>query len=132
MALNQFYVMPLLFVLLHLAALILSLVYWRRCPSACALLLPASIMNLAAALGRICLPFLLQHAEAAFLNAFMLGLTALNWLGYALMLMAIFAGRNEPTRLPPRLSRPHEEDDDWHAPAPKPPTPPSTGIQASG
>lgn len=126
----SFLVMPLLFVLLHLAALVLSLVYWRRCPAACSLLFPAAIMSLIGSVGRIGLPFILPPGEAFFGNI-LTGLTVLNWLGYGLMLMAIFAGRNEPTR-PPRAPRslPDDDDDDDDWLPPKLPLPPPGGIQS--
>jgi hypothetical protein len=59
-------------------------------------------------------------------------LSGLNWLGYGLMLMAIFAGRNEPTLAParsPRQSPDDDEETDLVPLQPAPSTRDSTGIQ---
>ncbi len=112
---------PALFALLHVTGLLLAVVYWRRCPSACALLLGASLLNLIASISRIAMICIGEVPFFAFT-----GLSILSWLGYGLMLMAVFAGRTEPARLP-RLD---SEDDDW-APSRKAsgPATDSTGIQ---
>jgi hypothetical protein len=123
--------MPVLFILLHAVGLVLSLAYWRRCPAACSLLFTACILNLLGTGGRLAATLLLQQGML-FTRELIWGLAFLNWLGGGLMLMAIFAGRNEPTRLPPRSPRWPPDDD---KPDVAPPTPPmasskdSTGIQ---
>jgi hypothetical protein len=121
-------IVPALFALLHATGLILAVVYWRRCPSACALLLGASLLNLIVSASRIALQ--IGRGDFPFFGVAFTGLSILSWIAYGLMLMAVFAGRNEPTRLPPRIRRPDPEDDDWAPPAKAPaPTTDSTGIQ---
>ena len=120
--------MPLLFVLLHFVGLILALVYWQRCPAACSLLFTGSILNLIGSIGRIGLPFVVAPGGLPFFGTVMSGLTFLNWLGYGLLLMAIFAGRNEPTHLPARSPRPLPDDDDEFG-VPPGSTTDRTGIQ---
>lgn len=104
--------MPGLFLLLQLAGLVLALAFWSRCPSACALLFLGSLLSMLANVGRVGLMLVHPDGNLPFLG-FIPMISILNWVAYALMLLAIFAGRNEPTRpslqnLPP--------DDDWHAP----------------
>jgi hypothetical protein len=120
---SGFLLIPGLYVLLHLTGLILALVYWRRCPKPCALLLAASLLSLLGSLTRVGL--LLVGAGDNFPFFRTPAASILQWIAYGLMLVAIFAGRNEPRRLPPR---PLQDDDDWE---PKPPTSTrdTTGIQ---
>ena len=48
-------VLPALYTLLHLTALILGLVYYRHCSGACALVIAASLVNLTVTGARICM-----------------------------------------------------------------------------
>ena len=118
--------MPGLFLLLQLAGLLLALGYWRRCPSACGLLFTAALLSMLSTLGGVGLQFAHPDGNLPFIG-FIPMLSILNWVAFALMLMAIFAGRNEPAH-PALQSLP--PDDDWGAPAKLPAsTKDTTGIQ---
>ena len=112
---------PGLFLLLHLVGLILALAYRRRCPAACALLFVASIVSITGSFARISLVLGIARPDPFILGG---GLSVLNWIAYGLMLLAIFAGRNEPKRPPPL-----PPDDDWTPPRAPAAAKESTGIQ---
>jgi hypothetical protein len=122
-------IVPGLFGLLHVTAVILALAYWRRYSSACALLLAGAILNLLVALARFALPAVLRPGNDAF--SFTLAFSALSivsLLGYGLMLMAVFAGRSAASLPPSRPRAVPESDEQWEQPEPEPP-PDSTGIE---
>jgi hypothetical protein len=120
-----------LYFIFHLTALILSLVFWRRHPTVCVLVLAGSLLNLLALGVRMVFPMIWfrlfeDRMTFAFIN---LSINLVNLSGSALYLIAIFTGRS---RYAPR--RAHfvpPEDDDWDRPAPPPAKTQSgsTGIQ---
>ena len=118
-------VIPGLYGLLHLAGFILALVYWRRCPKACSLLFMAALLNLLATLTLFYFLAVPDNRQAFFVPGIVFA-SILQWIAYGLLLMAIFAGRND---LPPKDSRPSrpipDDDDDWPPSIAKP----STDIQ---
>jgi hypothetical protein len=122
----QMLLVPGLFLLLHLAALILALVYYRRCPAACGLVITASIMNLAVTVARLLVQFFPEMPMVRLFTVFAM----INWVAYGLMLVAVFVGRNQPAPTPFRDPR-QDDDDDWDQPPAPPPTNQSTGIQIS-
>jgi hypothetical protein len=118
---------PLLFAFVHLAGVILAIIFWRRCPTACALLLCASLLYLLVSVSYLVLNRFLAFNFPGWVHD---GLGILDLIAYTLILVAVVANRDDPARLPPRRRR-HEpdDDDDWDRPA-KPPAPAdSTGIQ---
>jgi hypothetical protein len=124
----------LLYCLFHATALILSLVYWKRYPMVCVMVLAGSLLNLLALGARIAFPMIwFRRIDAlddrmtfAFIN---LGISLVNLSGSALYLMAIFTGRSRYT--PRRTHSVPREDDDWDRPAALSTNsePGSTGIQ---
>src|SRR5262245_36600015 len=117
--------------LLHLAALILSLVFWRRHPKVCALVLAGSVLSMFVVVARTVLPMLwFRNFDDRMTFAFIsLGMSLLGMVGIGLYLTAIFTGRG--AHVPQRLRPARREDDDWDRPAPVPPKSAEggTGIQ---
>jgi len=116
-----------LYALLHLTALSFALVYYRRCAAACSLVLTASILGLLANAAEVGVTTFWRHDLDNVLSFtyLMMGITTLNWCAYGLMIVAVFAGRNQtpPTWSP--QAYPHDDDDteDWNKPAT-----PSAGV----
>jgi hypothetical protein len=126
----QRFVTPALFALFYITALILAIVYWRRCSSACALVLTGSLLNLLIMVGRFVLPLALGGADPALFNVGFFVLNVLSLGGHGLILGAVFAGRRDAYDEAARPRRPRADDgEDWDRPAPKPPPADSTGIQ---
>lgn len=126
-------VVPGLYALLYLTALALALIYYRRCPAACSLVITASALNLTATAARLFVQFfwLPRDGDFATFGVIMAGLGLLNWVGYGLMVVAVFVGRQPPARERyPARSEPL--DDDWDHPVPASSAPKEadrTGIQ---
>ncbi len=124
---------PGLHALLHMTALILALVYYRRCPGACPLVVAASLMNLAVTVGRVVVQtvWLPRDGDFATFGILMAGFSLVNWAAYGLMIVAVFVGRNPPAPAPYRSARDDGmDDDDWSPPAAAPQkAPEGTGIQ---
>src|SRR5688572_25690786 len=117
-----FTISSLLYFLLHLTALILSLVFWRRYPKVCLLVLIGSLLNLTALAARTVLPmiWLFRFEERVGFALMNLALSFVNIFGSALYLVAVFAERSDdrPRRpyWPPRdneLADGRTKDDDW-------------------
>lgn len=123
-------VIPGLYALLHLTALILALVYYRRCPSACGLVLVASSLNLTVTIARVAYQMVWPPRDGNFMmfGTIMAGFNIVNWIAYGLMIVAVFVGRHPPTPTPYRPARPDPRDEDWDEPPAALP-PESTGIQ---
>ncbi len=121
-----------LFCAFHATALVLSLVYWKRYPNVCVLVLAGSLLNLLATVTRSVLPMMwFRHFDDQLSFGFAnLGISLVNVLASGLYLLAIFTGRTTCT---PRSERPTRRyvDDDWDRPATPPPAvgPGNTGIQ---
>ncbi len=133
MAINNpmgLFLVPGLFVLLHLTALILALVYYRRCPAACGLVILASTLGLVVTIGRVSFQLLLIHGDGnpQMFSLAMLGFNIGSWFAYGLLIVAVFAGRNQPPAQRSRLD-PLDDDDDWDRPAVATKLPGATGIQ---
>jgi uncharacterized protein with PQ loop repeat len=121
---------PGLFMLMHLTALILALVYHRRCPAACRLVILASVLNLVATPGVFVGQMISVHGEGAIRMQLMIVFVFafISWIAYGLLLVAVFAGRNQ--RAPQRSRHdPLGEDDDWDRPVAAPKPRAVTGIQ---
>jgi hypothetical protein len=106
-----------LYCLFHLVALLLSVVYWKRCPKACALVLVGAVLNLLVSGVRFTLPVIFQlFQEHMGFGLFNLGISCVNLFGSSLYLTAIFTGRR------PDRSRLDADDDDdyWDRPASSP------------
>src|SRR5438132_5007540 len=89
-------VVPSLFALLYLTALILALVYYRRCPAACSLVVSASILNLAITVMRVAYQTMgLRDGDFRTFSIVMTGLAVGNWVAYGLMIIAVFVGRHQ-------------------------------------
>ncbi len=103
----------LLYLLLHLAALVLALIHWSRYPNVALLVLLGSLLNLFTLGLRFVSPMVMfMDFGFAFVN---LGLSLLNVAGYTFYLIAIFAGRTPNTPRP--TPRPSPRDDDvWDRP----------------
>jgi len=120
----------ILYILFHVTALILSIVFWRRHPRVCMLVLIGSLLNLFAHGVRIALPTVFRNldiiASFALIN---FGISCVSIAGSSLYLAAIFVGRG--AQFPHRLSASLRSEDDW----PPRQVPPrhvergSTGIQ---
>jgi hypothetical protein len=113
--------------LLHITGLFLALMFWRRCPKACALLFTASILNILVTAARVGLQFF--WVDMVFFGYAMAITSIAQWIAYGLLLVAVFAGRNDERPREARPTRPWPDDDDWRTPTPKSPAD-STGIQA--
>ncbi len=126
--LAAFYVLPALFALLNAAGFVLALVFWRRSPKACSWVAMGCAINFVITVSRVGFTmtwFRIVNDREIF-NYVIFGLGFLNIVGNAMLLVAAFTGRNEPTRpYPPVMSR-LDSDDDWE-PQPKKPQPPNTG-----
>src|SRR5437660_295592 len=99
-----------LFGLLYLAGIVLSLVYWRRCPAACSLVFAASLLHLTSAAIQFAgdqrgIPHVLPIGGGVSTAGI------IEWVAYGLMLVAVFTGRNELAR-----PRPVPVDDNWAPP----------------
>jgi hypothetical protein len=120
-----------LYCLFHLTALVLAVVYWKRCPIVCALVLAGGLLNLLALGARIVLPMIwFQHFDDRVTFALVnLGIGLVNISGSALYLIAIFTGRSRSA--PRRTHLLPREDDDWNRPAtlPRKTEGGGTGIQ---
>jgi hypothetical protein len=90
--------------LVYLAAIFLALMFWRRCPTPCALTLGAGVLLLVVSLGQSFLNLYIYSprdgatlADRATLIA-VVGLAGgiLRALGYGLLLAAVFHGRSSP------------------------------------
>ena len=115
--------------LLYLAGLTVALVYWRRCPKACAWLFTASLLGLLANLTRVGLQLhfvnrddiVVRENIVPFTKAMYLT-SIVQWIAHGLLLLAVFAGRNEPP-FKERSPRPLSDDDgDWPPSISKPST----------
>ena len=126
--LATYYGLPALFALLYAAGFILALVYWRRCPSACRLVAAACAIHFVVTCTRVIfIMFWFQFAnDREVFNYVILGLGFMNLIANAILLLAAFAGRNEPTRpYPPLTPRSrYADDDDWES-RPRKPQPPA-------
>jgi hypothetical protein len=122
-------IIPGVYALLHLAGLMLALVYWRRCPKACTLLFTASSLGLLT-MTLLALFFGKEEREK-FLGPAMGIASVSQWISHGILLVAVFAGRNDERPRQARPPRPFSDhdDDDWRPPKPKPPAD-STGIQS--
>ena len=102
----------ILYLLFHVTALILSIVFWRRHPKVCLLVLIGSVLNLFAHGVRIALPTVFRNldimASFALVN---LGISCVAITGSSLYLAAIFIGRG--AEFPHRLSASLRSEDDW-------------------
>lgn len=109
--------------LLHFLGVMLAIIYWRRCPTACALLFIASVLSMLASVNVYTLPFVWEGGHGGQIAA--LAAIFVRWIAHGLMLVAIFAGRKEPPLKESRTPRPLPDDDDWPPSISKP----STDIQ---
>ena len=117
------WLVPGMFVLLHLTALVLALVFYRRCPSACGLVVISSMMSLSVTIARAAFQFLWLHNpenRMAF-GLVMSGFAGVSWIAYGLLIVAVFVGRTPPTPTPYRSAQTLDDDDDeWNPPAAAP------------
>jgi hypothetical protein len=102
----------ILYLLFHVTALTLSIVFWRRHPKVCILVLIGSLLNLFAHGVRIALPVVFRNldvmASFALIN---FGISCVSIAGSSLYLAAIFIERG--AEFPHRLSASRRSEDDW-------------------
>ena len=112
------WVAPALFALLHLTALILALVFYRRAPAACGLVMTASIMSLTATVARATFQWMFSPIDLPRMTytLFLFACSMVAWLGYGLMIVAVFVGRTPPNHFR-AMQMLDDEDDDWRNPA---------------
>jgi hypothetical protein len=125
--------MPAFFCLLHLLALILAIVFFKRCPAASALVLGAVLMNGLATVGRVAFNYFLRDGAfpMQFFGILNWAIAIVNFIGYGLLIIAAFVGRTTPTQ-PRRPTAPPadtDDDDDWEKPVSPPKSSGSTGIE---
>ena len=131
----SFLLIPILFGLLDVVGFTLALVFHRRAPAACNFLIASTVLHLLVTFGRVGLQMSGFAAENRFVFGYaMTGFSVLNWIAYALILMAVFSGRNEPTPQPMRAKRRdrRDEDTEWDTPPASkalPKTTDNTGIE---
>ena len=114
-----------------LAGFVFALIFWRRTPRACGLMLAATSAQMVPILvGYGAQVLLAAHDERGW-EFFAAAAHVLPWLqviGMALIIAAVLVGRGDPAAAERRPLRP-SPDDDWARPAPAPKTD-TTGIQA--
>jgi hypothetical protein len=104
---------PLLYCVFHFIALLLSVIFWKRFPKACVLLMAGALLNLLASGARFATPVIFRHLQDhTGFTIFGLGISLVNLLGSSLYLTAIFKGRR-----PDRSRLDADDDDDWDRPA---------------
>jgi hypothetical protein len=113
-----FSVISLAYCIFHLTALTLSLVFWKRHPKVCGLVLAGSILNLLALGARQLLPTVFFPIFGEMFALFHLGISFVSLSGASLYLLAIFTGRRPDAPRGGRLWP--DEDDDWDRPASRP------------
>src|SRR5437016_3479389 len=92
--------------LVYLAAMLLALTFWRRCPTPCALTLGAAGLLFVVSVGQTLLNFYLFSARegsalpltdrASMLTVINVAGSILRALGFGLLLAAVFHGRSRP------------------------------------
>src|SRR5436309_57220 len=102
--------LPGLYSVLHIIGVILAMTHWRRHPTASALLLAGALLNLAVNITRLAVQLVLLENGGDFgiFRVLTPVFGVVNWIGWGLILLAVFAGRNSTQR--PRSAF-HE--DDW-------------------
>src|SRR5207302_1863666 len=98
------------------------LVNWRRCPKACGLMLVATSVNFIVTIARGSLHYALMAVaiDIEIYGIAMAALTFIQWLGLGLIILAVFAGRDEQESSRYRRPRGFPLDDDWDDPEPTP------------
>jgi hypothetical protein len=127
-AVNVFstFLFPVLYSLLDLIAIVLAIIFYRRSPGACLLVIVAAVVNILVSLVRGAFQmWMLRDMEPQLIGYVFMGFSAVNWVAYALMIVAVFVGRHAPT--PYRRDR--DVDRDWDRPAPARKAGDGTGIQ---
>ncbi len=120
-----YYGLPGLSAVLSAAGFVLALVYWRRCPSACQWVALACAIHFVVTCARVVfltISFQIVNDRET-INFIFIGMGFLNLVAYAMLLLAAFAGRNQPTRPYPPLTPRSRYDDDWDPPPKKSPPP---------
>ncbi len=125
-----FFLTYVLFATLYAAAFVIALSFWRRCRTACALMLASTSVLLVAIAARAYLQFRLLNGDfnLAAPAVVFTGLSLVQWIGHALMIAAVFANRGRQANQPRWPKGPYAQDDDWDDP-PFEPRPGNTGIK---
>jgi hypothetical protein len=112
-----FWLAPALFALLYLTTLVLALVFYRRCPAACGVVMTASLISLTATVARAIFQLTFSPIDLPRMTYVLVlfAFSMVNWLGHGLMIVAVFVGRNPPDRFR-AMRRFADEDEDWDKP----------------